>query len=103
MEINNMEESVNDYTKRVICHINNLHPELEGRDTLIHDIISDEIHTLNLCRCCDRHQNNKPRHLCILDDMYIDTKPYVEHHCYCSCRHKTRILCRYFGSLTEQH
>ena len=53
----------------------------------------DKLDTLSTCRCCWRHQINKPRFF----NTWIDT-PYTDigNHilCNCKCRHIARFICR---------
>lgn len=54
----------------------------------------DKLHHLNNCKCCTRHQINKP---CIFS-RWIDTDESSTisniPNCTCNCRHIARFICR---------
>lgn len=53
---------------------------------------SDVLTTLNACKCCVRHQINKPTKMeSWVDTEYHDTQ---ETPCSCPCRHLARFICR---------
>lgn len=52
----------------------------------------DVLATFNACKCCDRHQKNKPNVLASWQD--IDFHGTQDTPCYCCCRHGARFLCR---------
>jgi len=49
---------------------------------------------LNNCKCCERHQVNKPKIL----EKYIETNfkgdDKSKYNCKCQCRHMARFICR---------
>jgi len=48
--------------------------------------------TLNACKCCDRHQINKP---CTLSKYISSDEPLNQNTiCICACRHTARFICR---------
>ena len=50
------------------------------------------LNTLNSCKCCSRHQENKPREL----KLWTETPFHGSQNtlCSCSCRHMARFICR---------
>ena len=54
-----------------------------------HDVLT----TLNACKCCAKHQNNKPKHMA----PWIETgwpQDAQRTNCLCPCRHLARFICR---------
>lgn len=57
----------------------------------------DIIKTLNLCNCCERHKNKKPKKF----EKYKETEfsnaniLEINSRCTCNCRHLSRFICRY--------
>ena len=53
---------------------------------------SDVLTTLNACKCCKKHQNNKPKNMAQWIEIEVnDTRDIV---CNCPCRHLARFICR---------
>tara|TARA_B100000035_G_C20736234_1_gene437731 strand:+ start:123 stop:539 length:417 start_codon:yes stop_codon:yes gene_type:complete len=52
----------------------------------------DVLNTLSACKCCERHQKNKPSVLSKWEDTTIPSSQYTP--CKCSCRHLSRWICR---------
>lgn len=52
----------------------------------------DVLTTLNACKCCVKHQNNKPKNM----GPWIETEFHNTQHtsCNCPCRHLARFICR---------
>ena len=48
--------------------------------------------TLNACKCCDRHQKNKPHTLYNYIEQGVPLNQNVT--CPCMCRHMARFICR---------
>ena len=66
--------------------------QLNGND------IHDKFNTLVNCKCCIRHNIQKPRYL----QFYYETpfSFYNKSKCKCDCRHFSRALCRFYcGSI----
>ena len=65
--------------------------------------ISDPDHFVNIlkqCKCCARHQINKPSSLNDYPQQYdIDHIPSNQNTCLCSCRHHSRWIVRSFNSI----
>jgi len=57
---------------------------------------TDVFNLVSNCKCCSRHQKNRPTKL----DIYIDTESNFDRPnncssaCMCSCRHLSRFICR---------
>ena len=57
----------------------------------------DIIKILNLCKCCERHRNKKPKKF----EKYKETEfsnaniLQINSRCSCNCRHLCRFICRY--------
>ncbi len=51
--------------------------------------------TMVSCKCCPRHQVNKPTHF----NKYLETEFHGTQNtnCFCSCRHNARMICRYIN------
>lgn len=66
--------------------------------------VDDHLHLFNClkkCKCCDRHQTNRPYNLRVAisgDDDVDATYNDVEHTCNCRCRHAMRQLSRSYCS-----
>ncbi len=52
----------------------------------------DVLNTLSACKCCERHQINKPSVLSKWEETTISLSHYTP--CNCSCRHLSRWICR---------
>ena len=53
---------------------------------------SDVLTTLNSCKCCVRHQINKPKNMAPwIETGFNDTR---NRQCSCPCRHLARFICR---------
>lgn len=56
----------------------------------------EKLDTLSACKCCTRHQINKP----LIFKTYVDTNPDSPDSpsplsiCPCKCRHLARFICR---------
>lgn len=80
-----------DKINKVICEVSNdwtllsLKSDIEKNNMIL---------TLNNCKCCERHQINKPKTL----EKYTETKfkgdDKNKYDCYCACRHSARFICR---------
>lgn len=62
---------------------------------LISEEIDDKDHLVqvfNTCKCCERHQINRPKNI---NDNHIFqfNNAYHYSHCNCDCRHYTRMIC----------
>lgn len=53
---------------------------------------SDVLITLNACKCCKKHQINKPINM----ELWIETEFHDTQYkaCSCPCRHLSRFICR---------
>ena len=53
---------------------------------------SDVLTTLNACKCCVRHQINKPKNM----EYWVETEfnNTQDRPCSCPCRHLARFICR---------
>ena len=54
----------------------------------------EAIKTLNLCKCCDRHQLDKPFSFV----KWVENQSQnngIGYNCKCLCRHQARMICRY--------
>ena len=65
-------------------------------DMILGETDQEKFNTLLKCKCCDRHQTNKPQKLepwieCTSNGMMKDDTSVQ---CECDCRHLARILCR---------
>jgi|TARA_B100000768_G_C11064964_1_gene284138 hypothetical protein len=54
----------------------------------------DVLTTLSACKCCPRHQKNKPTTLKKWFEINKETTEIQWHQCKCSCRHYSRWICR---------
>ena len=52
----------------------------------------DILKTFSACKCCQRHQNKKPKKLSPWTDTTFYGIQYSE--CECKCRHLSRFICR---------
>tara|TARA_B110000971_G_C19775612_1_gene392873 strand:- start:103 stop:519 length:417 start_codon:yes stop_codon:yes gene_type:complete len=52
----------------------------------------DVLNTLSACKCCERHQKNKPNVLSKWEETTIPLSQYTP--CNCCCRHLSRWICR---------
>ncbi len=52
----------------------------------------DVLKTFASCKCCPRHQTNKPRSLTKWEDLTTPETQWTN--CNCSCRHLSRWICR---------
>ena len=50
----------------------------------------DVLSTFNACKCCKRHQINKPDGSLVWEETEFNWT----NHCDCKCRHLSRFLCR---------
>lgn len=68
--------------------------EFESSPKNIIKLRQNMLDILNKCKCCDRHQTNKPS----IYQPWIETKfhntPDSYLSCSCSCRHVSRMICR---------
>ena len=55
----------------------------------------DIFNTMNSCKCCTRHQVNKPK----LFNKFFETEFHGTQNtkCFCLCRHNARMICRYIN------
>ena len=53
---------------------------------------NDVLKTLNACKCCVRHQKNKPNNMQEWVETEFHNTQYTS--CNCSCRHLARFICR---------
>lgn len=52
----------------------------------------DVLNTFSACKCCEKHQKNKPTVLSKWEDKIIPLSQHIS--CECSCRHLSRFICR---------
>ena len=53
------------------------------------------VKVLDTCKCCERHQKNRPHKLGKINEM--PGSPYhFNKSCTCQCRHLSRFICRAF-------
>ena len=52
----------------------------------------DVLTTMNACKCCARHQINKPKKLSHWSELQFNDTQHTG--CKCNCRHLSRFLCR---------
>lgn len=52
----------------------------------------DVLNTFSACKCCEKHQKNKPTVLSKWEDTTIPLSQHIS--CECSCRHLSRFICR---------
>ena len=52
----------------------------------------DVLNTFSACKCCEKHQKNKPTVLFKWEDTTIPLSQHIS--CECSCRHLSRFICR---------
>ena len=52
----------------------------------------DVFNIVSICKCCDRHQTDKPRQM----NRWVETEftDLFNNQCQCSCRHISRFICR---------
>lgn len=50
------------------------------------------------CKCCIRHNTNKPHHLAPWIDTPFNTGEINRLECKCPCRHNARFICRIFNN-----
>jgi len=55
----------------------------------------DKLNTLNQCKCCIRHQTNRPKIIHLWHELPPTYFTDYTHSCQCNCRHIARFLCRY--------
>tara|TARA_B100000035_G_scaffold314780_1_gene332235 strand:+ start:3560 stop:3973 length:414 start_codon:yes stop_codon:yes gene_type:complete len=53
---------------------------------------NDVLTTLNACKCCVKHQNNKPKNMAPWIETEFHDTQYTD--CNCPCRHLARFICR---------
>lgn len=62
------------------------------------DTWNEKLQSLIACKCCIRHNTNKPQHL----ETWIDTQFHYTNFnpdkCTCPCRHNARFICRMFNN-----
>lgn len=59
------------------------------------ETVQEKLNTLSKCKCCDRHETNKPKNYVPwieCENNGMSDKTYVQ--CECDCRHLARIICR---------
>jgi len=80
---------------RLNCQFNSF---LRGYNIFYKNKILDQssvLTTLNACKCCERHQINKPKNLSYVDDSHWGQyNLYKTNNCKCNCRHLSRFICR---------
>lgn len=80
---------------RLNCQFNS---SLRGYNIFYKNKILDQssvLKTLNACKCCQRHQINKPKNLSYVGDQYWgEYNWYKTNNCKCNCRHLSRFICR---------
>lgn len=67
---------------------------LESFKEIPGDSWTEKIEHLNKCKCCDRHQYERPIILAPWDEETINDIPWTWRGCKCSCRHSARMICR---------
>lgn len=82
--------------------------EIERRKHYSKDMIDVAVSNLHQCRCCDKHQVNKPKstHTDVhMYRMYFDGNipPKRNNECKCCCRSLSRRILRHFIMSEEQH
>tara|TARA_E500000178_G_scaffold343793_1_gene391082 strand:+ start:1180 stop:1590 length:411 start_codon:yes stop_codon:yes gene_type:complete len=91
-KVNNIEKIIiNEYKKgNYVLHTNN--PLCYKDFVLTKKQVFD---TMVSCKCCPRHQVNKPTHF----NKYVETEFHgtQKTNCFCSCRHNARMICRYIN------
>ena len=60
----------------------------------------EKLDTLDICKCCTRHQINKPNHFAPWKELPFHEKRTTS--CICSCRHDARFICRQFNCDTVE-
>ena len=58
------------------------------------DSWTSKLDHLNKCKCCDRHQYERPKFLAPWDEETLNDVPWTWCDCECSCRHTARMICR---------
>lgn len=46
------------------------------------------------CRCCERHQVDKPDKLTFWYEISYKGRDFINKNCKCDCRHMARFICR---------
>jgi hypothetical protein len=52
------------------------------------------IKSLSMCKCCERHQQNRPQHLQRWLELEFHNTQLTDNDCKCPCRHYSRHICR---------
>lgn len=52
----------------------------------------EKLVTLNKCKCCPKHQFNRPTKLVVWYELPTNLNKFII--CNCDCRHMARMICR---------
>lgn len=77
------------------CYPCKLGPEIKTYNIFYKNRIlnrQDVLNTFSACKCCEKHQKNKPTVLSKWEDTTIPLSQHIS--CECSCRHLSRFICR---------
>lgn len=64
----------------------------KNSDKIEGDTWSEKIDTLNKCKCCQRHNINKPSTFQVWHELPSNFNQDIN--CKCNCRHMARMICR---------
>jgi hypothetical protein len=59
-----------------------------------HEKFTKMITELRQCKCCERHQTNRPTTFAPLEETQFKPPQSKMNECNCTCRHIIRMICR---------
>ena len=62
------------------------------------DTWTEKLQISAACKCCDRHNTNKPQHLAPWVELPFNNTDLKPGECNCPCRHNARHICRKFNT-----
>jgi len=77
-----------DENKRIVDILNNHFINTTGNTW------QEKLDSLVQCKCCERHQLNKPTTMALWVDIELHGTQHTP--CKCKCRHIARFICRQF-------
>lgn len=84
--IDDIVRVTDDEIERRMNRFNEICEEIEG------ETWEEKIDTLNNCRCCEKHQINKPSSFGVWYELPFHHNQ--DRDCECNCRHMARHICR---------
>jgi hypothetical protein len=76
---------------KIIIEVSNDWTQIEDKTDIEKN---NMILTLNNCKCCERHQINKPKTLEKYTETNFKGDDKSKYNCQCNCRHLARFICR---------